>query len=169
MRQGGGDTPQLQSTTAYLSNQYEPQPTIANFEPQAEELATGDFGGCASMGGHSPMMLTAADVMPRSTFSIQPTGKFAMAIRALRVVQQYLTDRNDNIPLEKRVLYKGNEFLTDLSDDELRYNVPVMDLLRAHNEYRVTVRDKAYKDKEVFLEEARPGELCLTTVTLAAI
>ena len=92
-----------------------------------------------------------------------------MAHLQLRKVQQFLTDPDDNIPLESRVLYEGDVFLTDESDQELIYRVPVQEILTKHNEYRVTVRDRRYKDKEVFLEPARIRDLRLTTVTLANI
>jgi hypothetical protein len=151
VRAAAGEMPQLQSSEAYTSKQYEY--TDAGFA--APEVA---LGGA----------MVTADVY-REAFNRRREFVPTMGLSQLRKVQQFLTDHNDNIPLAKRVIYEGPVFLTDETDQELVYRVPVQELLVKHNTYRVTVRDKSFRDKEVFLEEARIRELTLSTITLAQI
>lgn len=87
-----------------------------------------------------------------------------------RIVKVFIADPNDNLPLEKRILYKGEEMLTDLTDQELFYEVPISELLSKHNEYRKTVVDKKQAEKfgrDIFLEPARIRDLRMVVVDVA--
>lgn len=145
MRQNA-DMPQLQSLVANISNQY-------SYNEGFSSTCTADVENQAIGGG---IFTTQRKVL-------------MMAQPMLRKVQQFLTDPDDNLPLDKRVLFEGEVFLTDETDAELIYRVPVQELLAKHNEYRVTVREKKFKDKEVLLEPAKIRDLRLTTVTIAQI
>lgn len=87
-----------------------------------------------------------------------------------RIVKVFIADTDENIPLEKRVLYSGTEKLTDLTDQELFFEVPIANLLDAHNKMRATTIDKKQSDKfgrDIKLEPARIRDLKMVVVTVA--
>lgn len=86
-----------------------------------------------------------------------------------RIVQIYIADTYDSIPLDKRLLYEGKPFFTDLTDQELFFTLDVNGILTKHNEYRTTVRDKRVKDREEMLEPARVRDLKMVVVTVVAL
>lgn len=87
-----------------------------------------------------------------------------------RLVRVVIADTNKSVPMERRVIYKSEEFYTDLSDVELYYEADVMSLLRKHNEYRTTLIDKATEGnrKERHLDPARVRDLHMAVVTIAS-
>jgi hypothetical protein len=98
----------------------------------------------------------------------QPKEKTAMS--TARIVKVFIADSNENLPLEKRVLYSGDEKLTDLTDQELFFDVPIAELLAKHNEVRKSTVDKAQAEKfgrDIFLEPARIRDLKMVVVTVA--
>jgi len=102
--------------------------------------------------------------------AIRGRGRPHMA--QLRKVKQFLVDpsADESLTLEKRILHEGPEFWTDETDQELQHRVPVIDLLKKHNEHRVTVVDKTHRgDKERFLEPVKLRHLRLTTVTIFSV
>lgn len=99
-----------------------------------------------------------------------PAAKEKQAMSTARIVKIFIADPNENLPLDKRVLHKGEEILTDLTDQELFYEVPVAELLAKHNEYRKTVLDKKQAEKfgrDIFLEPARIRDLKMVVVSVA--
>lgn len=87
-----------------------------------------------------------------------------------RIVKVFIADPNENLPLDKRVLYKGEEMLTDLTDQELFYEVPIAEMLSKHNDYRKTVVDKKQAEKfgrDIFMEPARIRDLRMVVVDVA--
>lgn len=98
----------------------------------------------------------------------KPTKESTMS--AARIVKVFIADPNENLPLDKRVLYSGDERLTDLTDQELFFDVPIADLLAKHNEVRKATVDKAQAEKfgrDIFLEPARIRDLKMVVVTVA--
>lgn len=89
---------------------------------------------------------------------------------ARRIVQTFIADANDNVPLAESVLFKGEQKLTDLTDNELFFEVPINDLLKAHNDKRTKWLDKEASKragKDVFLDPVRIRELKMVVVTIA--
>lgn len=87
-----------------------------------------------------------------------------------RIVRVYIVDPAEAVPAEKSLLYKSEELFTDLSDQELFFSIPIQDLLKKHNEYRVTLVDKkatARGQTEVRLDEIRIRDLRMQVVVLA--
>lgn len=84
-----------------------------------------------------------------------------------RLVQVFIADTNDNIPLDKRLLYSGEQKLTDLTDQELFFEVDIKSMLDKHNEVRKGTVDKAVKERTEYLEAARIRDLKMTVVTIA--
>ncbi len=88
----------------------------------------------------------------------------------MRIVKVFIADSNVNIPLDKRVLYSGTEKLTDLTDQELFFEVSIGELLSAHNSYRSSVLDRAASDKfgrNIYLEPVRIRDLKMVVVDVA--
>jgi|SRR5215510_2683118 len=83
-----------------------------------------------------------------------------------RVIKVYVVDTNDNVPLDRAILYQGEEKVTDLTDQELFYELNMAELLKKHNEFRVTLIDKSIKERTVNLEPARIRDLSMTIVTV---
>lgn len=84
-----------------------------------------------------------------------------------RIVQVFIADPNENIPLENRLLYRGDQKLTDLTDQELFFEVDIKTLLAAHNEMRTKIIDKSVKERTEYLEAARIRDLKMTVVNVA--
>ena len=91
-------------------------------------------------------------------------------LMAARIVKVFIADPDENIALDKRVLYTGEEKLTDLNDQELFFEVPIGDLLAKHNAVRAATIDKKQSDKfgrDIKLEPARIRDLKMVVVTVA--
>ena len=87
-----------------------------------------------------------------------------------RIVRVIIVDSHNDVPSESAVLYMGDEFFTDKTDQELFFDLPVNELLKAHNEKRVTFKDKNLsrgKDKPEFLEPARIRDLDMVVLTIS--
>jgi len=91
-------------------------------------------------------------------------------VSTARIVKVFIADSNDNLPLDKRVLYSGEEKLTDLTDQELFFEVPIADILAKHNEVRAKTVDKKQAEKfgrDIYLEPARIRDLKMVVVNVA--
>ena len=88
-----------------------------------------------------------------------------MSIR--RVVQVFIADPNENLSLDDCLLFKGEEKLTDATDQELFFELDIKDMLEKHNAKRVTVVDKKVKDRIEYLEPAKIRDLKMVVVTVA--
>lgn len=89
---------------------------------------------------------------------------------SLRFVKIYIVDPTDDLKLEDRVLYRGEEQLTDLTDQELFFELPIKDLLEKHNTKRVGVLNKRASEKagkDVFLEPVRVRDLKMSVTDVA--
>ena len=86
-----------------------------------------------------------------------------------RLVRVFLVDPNESVPLGSSMLYKSDEKLTDLTDQELFFEIPVQELLTKHNALRATLLDKAAtkrSNKDVMLEPAKIRDLTMTVLVL---
>jgi hypothetical protein len=87
-----------------------------------------------------------------------------------RIVQVFIADPNDNVPLADSLLYKGDQKLTDATDQELFYEVPIIDILKTHNEKRIKMIDKEVSKKagkDIFLEPAKIRDLKMIITNIA--
>jgi len=84
-----------------------------------------------------------------------------------RIVQVFVADTDENVPLDKCVIYSGEQKLTDLTDQELFFEIDIKSLLNAHNAERVKLVDKRVKERTEHLEPARIRDLKMTVVTVA--
>lgn len=102
---------------------------------------------------------------------INPQFKEKKQMPSARIVRVFIADTNENLPLERRVIYKSEEKLTDLTDQELFFEANPAALLAEHNAFRTTVIDKALTKatgKESLLEPARIRDLKMVVVDVAA-
>ncbi len=86
----------------------------------------------------------------------------------LRVVRVFLVDPDERVPVEKRVLHKTEEITTDATDQELFFDIPVSELLKAHNKYRETIEwEDSEGEAKTGLKEVRVRDLTMSVTTLA--
>ena len=88
----------------------------------------------------------------------------------MRIVKVFIADPSDDLPLKDRLLYRGEEQLTDLTDEELFFETNISELLRRHNETRKLTLDKKASNKagkDIFLEEIRIRDLRMVVVAVA--
>jgi hypothetical protein len=173
------DLPRLSSSVGYTgsSNYIGPSTftTGANAHPQ---LWVGSLPPANHTINDWSKALIQNDVVERRlTLPATPKPEQKVAVKmatttpatpALRIVRMYLVDPDQNLPLDRRVIHAGAEMTTDATDAELMHEVPVKEILAMHNEFRKTVRDKAVKSKEVYLEPVRMRDLILSVVTVAS-
>jgi len=94
-----------------------------------------------------------------------------MATTNRRIVQVFIADPNENVPLEKSILYTGSQKLTDLTDTELFFEVPMSEILKTHNEMRVQQLDKEATKragKDILLDPVKIRDLKMVVVTVAS-
>ena len=84
-----------------------------------------------------------------------------------RLVQVFIADPNENVPLEKAMIYRGEPKFTDATDQELFFEIEINALLKTYNEERVKVVDRKVKDRTEFLEPVKIRELKMVVVTIA--
>lgn len=84
-----------------------------------------------------------------------------------RLVQVLIADPDENVPLDKALLYKGEQKLTDMDNQELFFEIDIKSILDEYNEYRKTLRNKSVKEREEFLEPARIRDLKMVVVEVA--
>ena len=89
-----------------------------------------------------------------------------MAEPKKRIVQVFVVDPHDSISLDRTVLYKGEQKLTDATDQELFFEIGIKELLDKHNEYRVTVKDLETEDHRL-LQPAKIRDLKMVVVNIA--
>jgi hypothetical protein len=84
-----------------------------------------------------------------------------------RLVRVLVVDPDEQVPVEQSVLHDGKEQLTDLTDQELFFEVEIQAALKKHNEKRAAIINKTVKDRTEYLEPARIRDLKMLVVTLA--
>lgn len=159
------DLPQMLSTT-YASSTLDPD---LMFRGQGVAFPGGnadlvDAARRMAIAGH---MANKLGGVPTPDIRNQLIKENQMATRIVRVI---IADPNENIPLDQRVLFMSNEMTTDMTDEELYFDVNPAAKLAAHNEKRVKMLDKKASDranKEVFLEPARIRDLKMIVVNIA--
>lgn len=99
--------------------------------------------------------------------TVSPNGVVKVAQTQRRLIQIFIADPDENVPLDHCLLYSGEQKLTDLTDQELFFEVDVRSLLESHNAKRVNLVNKAVKERTENLEPARVRDLKMTVVTIA--
>jgi hypothetical protein len=107
---------------------------------------------------------TASDNM----FTILDKGATMAVVQPRRLVRIIIADPDPALPLDKVLLYNGEEKFTDATDQELFFEVDIQSLLNTHNAWRTTVVDPESKDKKDFLKKARVRDLRMTVLTITS-
>lgn len=84
-----------------------------------------------------------------------------------RLVQVFIADPDERVPLEQSMIYSGEQKLTDLTDQELFFEVGIKSLLGLHNAKRTQIIDKSVKDRSEYLEPAKIRDLKMVVTTIA--
>jgi len=87
-----------------------------------------------------------------------------------RIVRVFIVDTDEALKVEDRVLYRGEEKLTDSTDQELFFEVDIKAALETHNAKRVSTADKKASikmGKEIFLEPVRIKDLSMVVTEIA--
>lgn len=134
-----------------------------------------DVGWGAALIPPNPFMQSASpkSVLQSSTLEMYrqiADAKKDQTIMPMRIVKVFIADPNENLPLDDRLLFKGDEKLTDATNQELFFEVPMAELLAKHNALRITTLDKAASSKagrDVLLEPVKIRDLKMTIVDVA--
>jgi len=84
-----------------------------------------------------------------------------------RLVQVFIADPHDSLPLEQSLLYSGEQKFTDATDQELFFEIDIKSILAEHNEKRSKIVNKSVKDRTEHLEPAKIRDLKMVVVTVA--
>lgn len=167
-----GDMPAL-SKSAYTSTAYGlnadnvwDTPINANFMAAAPG-GTSALGALARNASERRLLISeglAAAVMPKP---IAPKKEKSMA-QVRRLVQVFIADPDENVPLENSLLYSGEQKLTDATDQELFFEIDMKSILDKHNELRKTLINKKVKERTEYLEPTKIRDLKMVVVDVAS-
>lgn len=85
-----------------------------------------------------------------------------------RLVKVVIIDPDDKVPLDKCLLHCSDEHLTDLTDQELFFEIDIKNILDKHNEVRTEIVDKTIKERTEYLEPVKVRDLRMVVVTVAS-
>lgn len=125
-------------------------PTSAFFSTRPDHMEQVDFGGSSAS---------------FSSSSSSSKGEFMR-----RIAQVFIADTNENIALDKGLLYQGEPTFTDLTDEELFFELDMKSMLEVHNAVRVATLDKRASKtsgRDVYLEPARIRDLNMVVLDIA--
>lgn len=91
-----------------------------------------------------PFTAMPAIYLGSGTGSITITQSEAAEV-ARRYVSIWIIDQDENVPLEKSLIYEKTMLWTDKTPDELRADIPLNALLEKHNKLRETLKNKEDK------------------------
>lgn len=122
------------------------------------------LGGGAGAGGIEDAVRRAE----KAKFFVQPQPQEKEPpMAARRLVQVFIADPNENVPLDQSLLYSGEQKLTDATDQELFFEIDIKSILEKHNEKRVKMVDKKVKERVEHLEPAKIRDLKMVVVNVA--
>lgn len=167
------------SAHSYTSNTIDPLAAAGIFSQQANQavlanqmiggtgIAGVDSYGGALAGRLQPAVQQAVRRPPQIIKQHQLEAEMAAAT-GRRYVQVFIADPDPKVPLASCLLYSSEPKMTDLTDEELFFEVEIKRILDEHNEkVRTVTVDKAIKDRTQYLEAARIRDLRMNVVTIA--
>lgn len=164
----GAETPTIASTV-YASSAYggNDLTQLASVTGQPVIGATLDVWKGPPLLREDPSWLRSMKESSISEEEDEGTMAAVTPVTKLRVVQVWIADTNENIPLDKRILYKGDPKVTEDTDQELFFEINIKEILEKHNAERVKFVNKAVKDRTEYLEPVKIRDLKMTVVNLA--
>lgn len=109
----------------------------------------------------------AANQAPLHPLSAIKQENTPVANSGRRLIQVFIADPDENVPLDDCLLFKGEPKLTDLTDQELFFEVDIKSILDKHNEKRVKLVNKKVKERVENLEPAKIRDLKMVVVNVA--
>lgn len=97
-----------------------------------------------------------------------PVTTMEKQMSSRRIVQVFIADPDESVPLDQAVLYRGSQHLTELTDEELFFELELKSLLVNHNATRATIINKKVKDRVEYLEPVKVRDLKMVVVTVAS-
>ena len=157
----------------------ENMPTMLAAARSSTSYAYNDIAGLPAA-PRAPPLFKHAGEPPGAMGASGPSGPRAPALPRFdeeklednmtrRVVQVFIADPNENVPLADCLLYEGDVHVTDLTDQELFFELDVKSMLDKHNVKRITFIDKKVKDRTEHLEAAKVRDLKMVVVTVASL
>jgi len=113
------------------------------------------------------MLLAAAQNIPQNVQPQNLKKKELPAMPSRRLVQVFIADPDENVPLEQSMLYSGQQKLTDATDQELFFEIDMKTILEIHNEKRIKLVNKKVKERTEYLEPAKIRDLKMVVVNVA--
>src|SRR6266853_3295775 len=96
--------------------------------------------------------------------SIKEAAVKVIPMTQRRLVQVFIADPDENVPLDKSLIYSGEQKLTDATNEELFHEIEISRILKEHNTYRITLTNKKVKERVEQLEPARIRDLKMVVV-----
>jgi hypothetical protein len=163
-----GDTPQFATSNlasnTYTSDQLFHGQTGVYRGPVGANWSSAGDQTTFSQGVLGPVSVLSQDVKP----IVQITEDAGMADKPKRrLIQVIIIDPNENVPLDQCLIYRGEQKLTDATDQELFFELDIRDLLAKHNDKRVKMVDKKVKERIEHLDPAKVRDLKMVVVTAA--
>lgn len=93
--------------------------------------------------------------------------EIVMPVITRRLVQVFIADPDENVPTTDCMIYSGEQRLTDLTDQELYFEIDIKGALTTYNEKRTKIINKKVKDRTEYLEAVRVRDLKMTVVEIA--
>lgn len=84
-----------------------------------------------------------------------------------RLVQVFIADPDENVPLDRALLYSGSQKFTDATDQELFFEIDIKSILDNYNDERVKLVNKKVKERTEYLEPVKIRDLKMTVVNIA--
>lgn len=115
-------------------------------------------------------MVGQAAAMPAAAPTPQPAKTKARKEERMtrRLVQVFIADPDENVPLDKSLLYSGEQKLTDATDQELFFEIDIKSILTTYNTLRVTFINKKVKERTEYLEPVKIRDLKMVVVNVAS-
>lgn len=158
------DTPAISSST-YASSAVNMAAFGMGVSDNTAWVGSGDFvGGNITDNGYIGRRVAQFNLHTPSTV-IKETDPMAAPTR--RLVQVFIADPNENVPLADSLLYSGEQKLTDATDQELFFEIDIKSILEKHNAKRVKMVDKKVKERTEYLEPAKIRDLKMVVVNVA--
>jgi hypothetical protein len=123
-------------------------------------------GGIVPVSNLRGVALAAAQNIPENVH-LQNLKKELPIMTSRRLVQVFIADPDENVPLERSLLYSGEQKLTDATDQELFFEIDMKSMLEKHNETRVQWVNKKVKERTEYLEPAKIRDLKMVVVNVA--
>lgn len=154
-----GDVPQLVGST-YTASAYAGMPTAT-----ADNIFIPTTTDNTAVGHYSKAHLFQQAGARQNLHNVIKERPQAMAETKRRIAQVFIVDPDENVPLSDCMIYKGEQQITDLTDQELFFELDIKALLEKHNAKRVKIINKNVKERTEHLEPAKIRDLKMVVVS----